>query len=140
MASTNGVMMIHANTRTTVSCEGPLLADSHAIHEAFIAGTHALPMTGLFRNIVVAVDGSKPSNAALSVACGLAKQLGATVHARHVLAMQPHLNGRHVTWLPEVQAEKRRDAGAIAHAAQTLAKRRGVDADVCVLDGDPIDE
>lgn len=97
-------------------------------------------MTRLFKVIVVAVDGSKPSDAALSVACGLAKQLGATVHARYVLALHPELNGRHVTRLPEAEAEKRRDAGAIADAAQTLAKRHGVDADVRVLDGDPIDE
>lgn len=97
-------------------------------------------MTRLFKNIVVAVDGSKPSNAALTVACDLAKQVGATVHVRHVLAMHPELNGRHVTWLPEVEAEKRRDAGAIVRAAETLVKRRGVDAEVGVLDGDPIDE
>lgn len=132
--------MIHTNAPADDLCEGSQFADSHTLHHAFIAGTHALPMTPLFKNILVAVDGSKPSNAALSVSCGLAQQLGATLHVRHVLAMYPQLSGRHVTWLPEVEAEKRREAGAIVHAAQKLAKRCGVDADARVIDGEPIDD
>jgi hypothetical protein len=34
-----------------------LLADSQIFHEAFIAGTHALPMKHLFKNIVVVAQG-----------------------------------------------------------------------------------
>lgn len=97
-------------------------------------------MKRLFKDILVAVDSSKPSQAALTLACDLAKQLGATLHVRYVLAMHPQLSGRHVTWLPEVEAEKRREAAEIARAAHEFAKRQGVDAEARVIDGEPVDE
>jgi nucleotide-binding universal stress UspA family protein len=97
-------------------------------------------MKRLFKDILVAVDGSKPSQAALTLACDLAKQLGATLHVRYVLATHPQLSGRHVTWLPEVETEKRREAAEISQAAYEFAKRHGVNADARVIDGEPVDD
>jgi nucleotide-binding universal stress UspA family protein len=92
-----------------------------------LAGMH------LLRSILVAVDGSRPSNAAIAAACVLAHDIGATITGCHVLATHPYLQGHHVTWLPEVEAGKRQDA-------MTMARDAGVRMDVVTVDGDPIDE
>lgn len=94
----------------------------------------------LLRSILVAVDGSGPSDAALAVTCSLARQFGAEAHGCHVLATHPYLQGRHIQWLPEVETEKRREAAAIARAAERSAATRGIDVRVAVADGDPIEE
>ena len=93
----------------------------------------------LLRSILVAIDGSGPSDAALAITCTLVRQFGGTAHGCHVLAMHPYLQGRHVHWLPEVEAEKRREAAAVARAAQRAAAARGIDVVVTVVDGDPIE-
>ena len=54
--------------------------------------------------------------------------------------MHPQLRGRHIQWLPEVEAEKRHEAAAIARAAEKNAARHGIVLDVTVIDGDPIEE
>jgi nucleotide-binding universal stress UspA family protein len=94
----------------------------------------------LLRSILVAIDGSGPSDAALAVTCSLVRQFGGMAHGCHVLATNAYLQGRHVRWLPEVEAEKRREAAAIARAAASAAATRGVDIRVAVADGDPIEE
>jgi nucleotide-binding universal stress UspA family protein len=97
-------------------------------------------MMPLLRSILVAVDGSAPSDAALAVACALATEYGATVRGCHVLARHPYLQGRHVQWLPEDEAGKRREAAAIARRAEKKAEALGVILRVDVPDGDPVDE
>jgi nucleotide-binding universal stress UspA family protein len=99
-----------------------------------LAGMH------LLRSILVAVDGSRPSNAAIAAACVLAHDIGATITGCHVLATHPYLQGHHVTWLPEVEAGKRQDAMTIARDAEQMARDAGVRMDVVTVDGDPIDE
>jgi nucleotide-binding universal stress UspA family protein len=94
----------------------------------------------LLRSILVAVDGSRPSNAAIAAACTLAREFGAKISGCHVLEMHPHLQGRHVQWLPEVEADKRREAAKTARDAERFARAAGVHMDVALLDGDPIDE
>lgn len=97
-------------------------------------------MTLPFRSILVAIDGSPPSDAALAVACSIVKAYGGTASGCHVLAMHPYLQGRHVQWLPEVEAEKRREAAAVARDAEDKAIGLGVALRVTVVDGDPIEE
>ena len=92
----------------------------------------------LLRSILVAVDGSRPSDAAIAAACALARDFGAKISGCHVLATHPYLQGRHVQWLPEVEAEKRREAMEIARDAEKLAQDSGVQMRVAMVDGDPI--
>jgi nucleotide-binding universal stress UspA family protein len=94
----------------------------------------------LLRSILVAVDGSHPSDAAIAAACVLARDFGAKISGCHVLETHPYLQGRHVEWLPEVEAEKRREAMEIAREAETIAHDSGVRMHVALVDGDPINE
>jgi nucleotide-binding universal stress UspA family protein len=94
----------------------------------------------LLRSILVAVDGSRPSDAAVAAACVLARDFGAEIRGCHVLETHPYLQGHHVQWLPEVEAEKRREAMEIAREAEKLARNSGVQMNVAFVDGDPIDE
>lgn len=94
----------------------------------------------LLRSILVAVDGSRPSDAAIAAACAIARDFGAKISGCHVLATHPYLQGRHVQWLPEVEAEKRREAMEIARDAEKVAQDSGVQMRVAMVDGDPIGE
>lgn len=95
----------------------------------------------LFQSMLLAVDGSPASDAALAVACSLATEYGGMVTGRHVLAMNPHLSGRHIQWLPEVEADKRREASAIVRRAEDKAANiYGIPLRIQLVDGDPIEE
>lgn len=89
--------------------------------------------------MLVAVDGSRPSDAALAAACFLVRQYGGEASGCLVLPMRPQLQGRHVQWLPE-GSDQRREAAAIARAAEMKAAGHGVPLHVTIVDGDPVDE
>lgn len=93
----------------------------------------------LLRSILVAVDGSRPSDAAIAAACVLARDFGVKISGCHVLETYSHLQGRHVQWLPGVEADKRREAMEIALEAEKFAEDSGVRMHVALVDGDPID-
>lgn len=94
-----------------------------------------------FSSMLLAVDGSATSEAALDVACSLANAYGGTIAALHVLPGDLHLQGRRIHALPEMEADKRRAAFAIARAAEDRAKsQHGVSFQVKIVDGDPVDE
>lgn len=93
----------------------------------------------MYKRILVAVDDSATSNAALAEAITLAKTLGAALRIVHVADEAPI---RHAVGLEAVldvsQAEKAmRDAGnaLLAAAAQTAADA-GVQADTALLEAD----
>jgi nucleotide-binding universal stress UspA family protein len=67
-------------------------------------------------------------------------QFGGKAYGRYVLAKHPQLRGRHVTWLPEVDAEQRGAAALLVRTATEYAAGQGVDLDITVIDGDPVDE
>lgn len=92
------------------------------------------------QSILIAIDGSPPANAAVAVACSLVKEYGGEARGCFVLEAHPQLRGRHVQWLPEDQADRRREAAQIARDAEERAAHLGVKLKVAVLDGDPIDE
>lgn len=91
-------------------------------------------------SILVAIDGSPPADAALAVACSLAKEYGGAAHGCLVIEGHPQLRGRHVQWMPEDQADRRREAANTSRDAEVKAALLGVKLDVAVVDGEPIDE
>jgi nucleotide-binding universal stress UspA family protein len=94
-----------------------------------------------FQNMLLAVDGSAASNAALAVACSIGREYGAKITACHVVAVHPHLVGRHVQSLPDLADEKRREALVITRNAADIAESTfGITLHVQLIDGDPIEE
>ncbi len=89
--------------------------------------------------MLLAVDGSAPSDAALKVACSLAKAYGGTLAGAHVLPQHADLRRRN-QWLPDVADDERRQALAIAHAAERKAAAYGVMLSVKLVYGDPVTE
>jgi nucleotide-binding universal stress UspA family protein len=86
--------------------------------------------SGKFARILVATDGSAPSQAAVSVAANLAQVSGATVKVVHVWNLEVH--HRHGVWDLETRAEARR----LIDSTVRRLRLAGVEADGEILRGD----
>ena len=83
-----------------------------------------------FSRILVAADGSEPSEAALSVASNFARVAGASVHVVHVWNLEVH--HRHGAWDVETRAEARQ----LIDSAVDRLRGLGVEADGEILHAD----
>ena len=87
----------------------------------------------MFKNILVAVDGSKASTTALDTAIGLAGQFDSSLHIMHVVReMQVPLNPGIMDKYQEVEQQRHdmlRDVGAeILNQAQMMARSKGIES------------
>ena len=87
----------------------------------------------MYKNILVAVDGSKASSTALDTAVGLAAQFGSGLHIMHVVReMQLPLNPGLMDKYQEVEKQRHdllRSVGdEILNQARMAARSKGVDA------------
>lgn len=86
------------------------------------------------RKILVAVDGSPAAWRAARYATTLAKSLGATVTAVHVIPWDlPEPGGRHRTALAGLKEERARDAERLLSTAARKLRRRGVTVQTRIL-------
>lgn len=92
-----------------------------------------------FSSVLVPVDGSASSEAALDVACSVARESKGHVRVLHVCEPHVYLAGRRVHTGPEPVAE-RRDEEALLQRAAEHARSYGLDVDVELAEGDPVDE
>lgn len=89
-----------------------------------------------FDNILLALDGSPPSDAALDAACSLARDRGGRVTAVSVCPPRAFVHGHRVDW-HAADSETHREAFALLRGAADAAQRDyGVALDTKVLDGD----
>jgi nucleotide-binding universal stress UspA family protein len=94
-----------------------------------------------FSSVLVALDGSPPSSAALDVACSILHERDGTLIGCHVAEPVPMLRGRHVQWVPEPPDSRRKKAIALLRDAREQAQRDyGIALETMLVDGDPVDE
>jgi len=97
----------------------------------------------MFTSIVVAVDGSEPSENAMQVACGLAKQFGAELHIVHSPQIETTMiaHGYMVVDVP-ITPERIGEAGKeVVEKAVAAAKEAGVTPTSDTIGrGDPTDD
>lgn len=92
-----------------------------------------------FSSVLVPVDGSASSEAALDVACSIARDAKGHVRVLHVREPHMYLAGRHVHVGPE-PVEELRDEETVLRRAAEQARAYGLDIDVEMAAGDPVDE
>ncbi|MBL0419008.1 universal stress protein [Ramlibacter sp. AW1] len=78
----------------------------------------------MYKRIMVAVDGSDPSNQALAAALQLAAESGGQVRLVHVLDELDFVSG--YGWAPDLVATARRQAGELLQAGERRAEAAGV--------------
>ncbi|HTJ24665.1 MAG TPA: universal stress protein [Candidatus Limnocylindria bacterium] len=94
-----------------------------------------------FSRVLVALDGSPPSAAALDVACSILHERDGTLIGVHVAESVPMLRGRHVQWVPEPHDAARKAAVALLREDRERAERDyGVAMDTMLVEGSPVDE
>lgn len=98
-------------------------------------------MSGVFTRILAAIDGSEPSNVAVTVAARLAREHGAQLVLCHCANWEPLIVqlqsiGAIVDPTPTIGAVKERGARVLAEAAGR-AREFGVEVQSVVLQGDP---
>ena len=92
------------------------------------------------KKILIAVDGSMASNAALNHGLELARSEGADVVLVHVYPTADVLPGTMFGFAAAVTHEPNEDDNAPLDAALAAAERHGVTARAKLLGGDPVDE
>lgn len=112
------------------------------IHRVSPNGARPLPKRFAFKRILVAVDGSKPSEYALEWGCEMARTFGARVWVAHAVLPASYYED-YAEWASGYRnpvllqrAEERRAARLVADAAEVMRKH-GVDAEATVLHGFP---
>ncbi len=98
----------------------------------------------MFTTIVVGTDGSEPADAAVALAVGLARRIGAVVHLTHVVKASPSgipvaQVGSSIAVLgdPEMTREVQSAASAVLEKAAACAD--GVKVEMHVASGSPAD-
>jgi nucleotide-binding universal stress UspA family protein len=88
-----------------------------------------------FSNILLALDGSAPSDAALDAACSLARDRGARITAVNVCEPRPHVHGHHVDWRGDDDAARREAFAVLRRASETATHDYGLTMETKLLDG-----
>jgi nucleotide-binding universal stress UspA family protein len=88
-----------------------------------------------FSNILVALDGSAPSDAALETGCSLARDRGARITAVYVCEPRPHVRGHHVDWRGDDDAARREAFAVLRRASETATRDFGLTMETKLLDG-----
>ncbi len=90
------------------------------------------------KRLLVAIDGSEGSNAAIDEALGLATGLGAEVTFVYVRKLPSAALG--YPYYERIVSSGLDEARAVAAKAMEAAEAAGVDSDADILEGDPADE
>jgi nucleotide-binding universal stress UspA family protein len=94
-----------------------------------------------FSRILVALDGSPPSAAALDVACSILHERDGMLLGVHVCESVPMLRGRHVQWIPEPYDTAHHATLALLREDRERALRDyGIVMETMLVEGDPVDE
>ena len=93
-----------------------------------------------FSNIVVAIDGSAPSEAAFEAACSLAGDRGGMLTAVFVREPRPSFHAHHIDWAYDDEEARRAGFTALRRAAEAATRKRGLTIETKLLDGDIVDE
>jgi nucleotide-binding universal stress UspA family protein len=93
-----------------------------------------------FSNILLALDGSAPSDAAFEAACSLACGRGGRITAVYVCEPRPHLHGRHVDWYSDDDAAHREGLAVLRRASETASRDYGLTIETNRLDGQIVPE
>jgi nucleotide-binding universal stress UspA family protein len=91
-----------------------------------------------FSTVLVAVDGSEASEAALDVACSIAKDCGSRVTACAVVEPHARLSGRHVTFATDSDTE-RESFTVLRRASERAQAFYGLTIGTTLAYGDPAD-
>jgi nucleotide-binding universal stress UspA family protein len=93
-----------------------------------------------FSHIVLALDGSAPSQAALEAACSLARDRAGRLTVVYVCGPRPHPHGRHVDWHGDDDAARREGFAVLRRASETASRGYGLTAETKMLDGEIVPE
>jgi len=93
-----------------------------------------------FSNMLLALDGSAPSDAALAAACSLARDRGGRVTAAYVCEPRPHLHGHHVDWKGGETAARRDAFTVLRRASEAAREGYGLTMETKCLDGEVVPE
>jgi len=93
-----------------------------------------------FSDILLALDGSAPSDAALEAACSLARDRGARITAVYVCEPRPHLHGHHVDWRGDDDTARREAFAVLRRASETATRGYGLTMETKLLDGEIVPE
>jgi nucleotide-binding universal stress UspA family protein len=91
-----------------------------------------------FSTVLVAVDGSEASEAALEVACSIAKNYGGRVTACAVIEPHARLSGRHVSFATDSETE-RECLAVLTRATERAQADHGLTIGTTLAYGDPAD-
>ncbi|MDD3246830.1 MAG: universal stress protein [Methanosarcina sp.] len=94
----------------------------------------------LYRNIVIATDGSENTRRAISYGIEMAKLSGATVHALHVVNTQSTISESWTAGKEEIYKIMRCDGEKVVSKLKQLGEDSGVEIREVLLDGCPSDE
>jgi nucleotide-binding universal stress UspA family protein len=89
----------------------------------------------VFKSIIVPVDGSQPSNAAVDLAASLARENGARVTVCHVVSMPRPVHDAGGFAREEMMGEEVSAGHAVLEAAERRAKAAGVNVDKVLQSG-----
>ena len=92
-----------------------------------------------FSNILLALDGSPPSEAALEAAFSLARDRKGRITAVTVCEQHAYVQGRHVDWHSD-DAARREAFAVLRRGAQTASRDYGLTIETKVLDGEIVRE
>jgi len=94
----------------------------------------------LYRNIVIATDGSENTRRAISYGIEIAKLSGATVHALHVVNTQSTISESWTAGKEEIYKIMRGDGEKVVSKLKQIGEDSGVEVREVLLDGHPSDE
>jgi len=97
-------------------------------------------MSDLYRNIVIATDGSENTRRAISYGIELAKLSGATVHALHVVNTPSTISENWTAGKEEIYKIMRGDGEKVVSKLKEIGEDSGVEVREVLLDGYPSDE
>ncbi len=94
----------------------------------------------LYRNIVIATDGSENTRRAISYGIEMAKLSGATVHALHIVNTQSTISESWTAGKEEIYKIMRGDGEKVVSKVKEIGENSGVEIRGVLLDGNPSDE
>lgn len=93
-----------------------------------------------FKSILLALDGSPHSLAALDVACSIAGERGGRIVAVHASSPVPHLHGHHIDWRNDDSEENRAAVRIAREASERAAREPRLAFEPHIMFGEPAGE
>lgn len=96
--------------------------------------------SNLYRNIVIATDGSENTQRAISYGIELAKLSGATVHALHVVDISSTVSNNWTVGKKTISEMMKSEGENILSEVKKIGKDSGVEVKEVLLEGHPVKE